>query len=567
MFDKRCIKALILIIFFLSFFSSLSRAATVKTPAEETNYTQYSQHEEITGFLSLVGHLSKEMAVQIIGKTRETKNYPSKDLYLCIINEEGADSPYELNRKKPTFLLVASQHGSEQSAKEAALWIIRDLAVGKLRTLLKKLNFLIILQANPYGNWFDQRRNELDLDMNRDHVKLEAPGVEAIHHVFRAWMPEVTMDVHEKGDDFYRLSIGCISNANIHPSLQEFSRYKILTEVEKKLKKKRITFHEYLVTQPMGIDSSAGVRYRPEDLERREMMKRYSTTDLNDGRNSLGIYETLSFIQEGASRREIKTLRDRTTWQYYGIRFFAESIAENGEEIISLVRSLRKKLLERARVFSEEDLVHLRMKYARSEKEPELNIEKFERIEVPIRGILKVDRKAGDPLTRDDIAPYPYLSEYRIIKEVVKNWFPDVEPTLSVPRPLGYIIPAKHQDVVETLLRHEIKVEMLMKDIHLEVESYQIEDIVPAKYDYLPPQRIEVVKKKLRTIIKRGDFYVSCAQPGANLIPCLLEPQSQYGFIRYWKFKLVPEAGDIFPFYRFVGKEALPLIPYKNWKR
>ncbi|GAI26745.1 unnamed protein product, partial [marine sediment metagenome] len=32
------------------------------------------------------------------------------------------------------------------------------------------------------------------------------------------------------------------------------------------------------------------------------------------------------------------------------------------------------------------------------------------------------------------------------------NWFPDVEPTLSVPRPLGYIIPAKHLDVVETLL-------------------------------------------------------------------------------------------------------------------
>ena len=220
MFDKRCFKALILVTFLLFFPFFVLGAATVKTPAEETNYTQYSQHEEITGFLSLVGHLSKEMAVQIIGKTRETKNYPSKDLYLCIINEEGADSPHKLNRDKPTFLLVASQHGSEQSAKEAALWIIRDLAVGKLRTLLKKLNCLIILQANPYGNWFDQRRNELDLDMNRDHVKLEAPGVEAIHHVFRAWMPEVTMDVHEKGDDFYRLSIGCISNSNIHPNLQ-----------------------------------------------------------------------------------------------------------------------------------------------------------------------------------------------------------------------------------------------------------------------------------------------------------------------------------------------------------
>ena len=567
MFYKRRFKAFIFVIFFLFFSSFISGVETVKTPAEETSYTEYSQYEEITEFLSHVSHLSEKTKVQIIGQTRETRNYPKKDLYLCIISEEGADSPHKLNRKKPTFLLVAAQHGNEQSAKEAALWLIRDLATGKLESLVKKVNFLIIPQANPYGNWFDQRRNEQDLDLNRDHVKLEAPEVEAIHHVFRVWMPEVTMDVHEKGDDFYRVSIGCVSNANIHQSLQEFSRSKILAEVWKKLVKRRITHFEYLVTQPMGIDSSAGVQYRQEDLERREMMKRYSTTDLNDGRNSLGIYETLSFIQEGASRHDLETLKERTNWQYYGIRYFAESVAEHAEEIISLVNGLRKKLLERAEIFSEEDLVHLRMEYARDEKEPELTIQRFERIEVPIRGVLKVDKKAGDLLARDDIAPYSYPSEYKVAKEVVTNWFPNVEPTLSVPRPLGYIIPAKYQDVVETLLGHDIKVEIFAKDIHLEIESYQIKEIEPARLDYLPPQKIEVEKKKLQTIIKRGDFYVSCAQWGANLVPCLFEPQSQYGFIRYWKFKLVPEVGDIFPFYRFVGEKTLPLIPYKDWQR
>ncbi len=190
MYDKRYLKTLILVIFFLFFSSFISWAETVKTPAEETNYTQYSQYEKITEFLSRVSHLSEKTKVQIIGQTRETENYPSKDLYLCIISEEGADSPLKLNRKKPTFLLVAAQHGREQSAKEAALWLIRDLATGKLESLVKKVNFLIIPQANPYGSFFDQRRNEQDLDLNRDHVKLEAPEVEAIHHVFRTWMPK-----------------------------------------------------------------------------------------------------------------------------------------------------------------------------------------------------------------------------------------------------------------------------------------------------------------------------------------------------------------------------------------
>lgn len=560
-------KIIVLLVFSLFFSCFISWAETVKTPAEETNYTEYSQYEKITEFLSRVSHLSEEMKVQIVGQTRERKKYPSKDIYLCIISEEGVDSPHKLNRKKPTFLLVAAQHGNEQSAKEAVLWLIRDLAMGKLEVLVKKVNFLIIPQANPYGSFFNQRRNEQDLDLNRDHVKLEAPEVEAIHHVFRTWMPEVTMDVHEKGDDFYRVSIGCVSNANIHQSLQEFSRSKILAEVWKKLEKQRITHHEYLITQRMGIDSSAGVQYRQEDLEGRDEMKRFSTTDLNDGRNSLGIYETLSFIQEGASRHDLKTLKERTNYQYHGIRYFAESIAGHGEEIISLVNDLRKKLLVKAKVFSEDDLVHLRMQYARDEKEPELTIQKFEEIEVPIRGVLKVDKKAGDLITRDDMARYRHPSEKKVVKEAVSNWFPNVEPTLSVPRPLGYIIPAKHLDVVETLLGHDIKVEMFAKDIHLEIESYQTKEIVPAGDDYLPPQKIEVEKKKLQTIIKRGDFYVSCAQWGANLVPCLLEPQSQYGFIRYWKFKLVPETGDIFPFYRFVGKKTLPLIPYKNWRR
>ena len=132
--------------------------------------------------------------------------------------------------------------------------LIRDLTVGELEPLLEQVNVLIIPQANPYGNDLDQRRNE----QNRDHVKLESPGVQAIHRVFRDWMPEVTIDVHEKGDDYYRVSTGCVSNANIHEELQSFSRSVVLAEVEADLKREQVPFHEYLITQPLGVDRSAG---------------------------------------------------------------------------------------------------------------------------------------------------------------------------------------------------------------------------------------------------------------------------------------------------------------------
>ena len=557
-----------IIIFFigLSFIFTGSEAQTLKTPAEEANYKQYSQHEEIARFLCALDAQAKEVAVQIIGRTKEVKGFPSKDLYLCLISDEGASSPQTLNRNKLTMMLTASQHGNEQSAKEAALWLIRDIAVGELKPLLKKMNFLFIPQTNPVGNWNDIRENEIELDMNRDHVKLEAEGVAAIHGVFRAFMPEVTMDVHEKGDDYYRVSIGCVSNINISPALLELSRTKILPEVEKNLAAKNLTFHEYLVTSEMGIDTSAGANYRPEELAKRETLKRYSTTDLNDGRNSLGIYETLSFIQEGASRHDLETLQERTRWQYFGIRLFAEAVAKNSADILDLVRNLRTALIEKARVYSEQNRVHLRMDYVRDEKNPTLTLKKFETAEYPVRGVLKFDKKAGDLLTAADLAPYPLPASVKVVTDVVKNWFPNVESKLSVPRPLGYIIPAQHQDIIELLLEHGISVGIFVKDRLLEIEAYAATEVVPSKYDYLPPEKIEVEIKALPTIIKKGDFYVSCAQPAANLIPCLLEPQSEYGFIRYWKFKIVPDKGGIFAFTRLVKGQELAVAPYKNWR-
>ncbi len=538
----------------------------IKTPTEEVNFVQYSQHGDIARFLSHLDHLSQELRVRVVGRTLPVRDYSAKDIFLCVLSAEGAASPGELDRSKPTFYLVAAKHGNEQSAKEAALRLVRDLAVGVLKPLLQKANVLVLPAANYYGHFFDQRRNEQDLDLNRDQVKLESAEAECINRIFVAWMPEVTLDVHEKGDDYYRVSIGCVSNANIHPSLLEFERGVMLAEVERALTEKKITFHEYLITQAMGIDSSAGVGYGWAETAGRQMMKRFSTTDLNDGRNSPGIYETLSFIQEGASRHDLASLEERTDYQYYGIRFLLESVTRNGDRINGLVRGLRHELINRASACDDEDLVHLRMQYARDPQQPTLTIRQFQRSRSPIRGILRVDKKAGDPLTADDIAPNPARSEYQVVEEVIENWFPLVEPTLSVVRPVGYVIPASHADVVETLLRHGLGLEVFTADFPLQVEAYQVTGVVPARFDYLAPEKLDVEKKTWMAIAKKGDIYISCAQPGANLIPCLLEPQSQYGLIRYWTYKLVPEKGDVFPFYRVIQAGDLPVVRYRDWR-
>jgi hypothetical protein len=542
--------------------AALQAAAVVPTPAEESGYKEYSQHEAIARFLGRVAAAAPEVKVQVVGRTKDVREYPSQDLYLVILSEEGAALPEQLNAAKPTVLITAAQHGNEQSAKEAALAVIRDLALGDLKPLLKKINVLVMPQANPYGNFFDRRTNELDLDMNRDHVKLETEGVAAIHRVFHEWLPEVTIDAHEKGDDYYRVSIGCVSNINVDPRFQEFSRGTLLAEVDQALAKKDIAFHEYLVTEEMGINTSAGAAIRPEDLLNREMMKRYSTTDINDGRNSLGIYQTLSFIQECASRHDVRTLAARTRWQYAGLRSFLESVVRHAAEVKFLVKEGRQALLTPARLS-----VYLKMDYARDPKQPELNLKKFENADSTILGVLKADKKAGESVSEEDLSDYPWPDKVKVVSEVVKNWFPRVEGRLCLYRPLGYIIPAANRPVVETLLRHGLAVQTFTQDTALEEEVYLASDVVPAKYDYLPPEVLKVEKKTMSAVVKKGDFYVSCAQTGAALIPCLLEPQSDFGFIRYQSLKLVPDKGGYFAIARYNGQASLPIILYRNFRR
>ncbi len=524
-------------VIFACVFVALALAAPapeLKTPAEMAGYSKYTQHEEVARFLTDLAKASPSVKLQVVGKTLGSKELPAVDLRLCILSEEGADSPARLNRKRTTYLVVASQHGNEQSGKEAALQLIRDLAIGNLKPLLKKINVLVMPQANPYGNFVNRRQNEQNLDLNRDHVKLEAPETRAIHSVIRTWMPEASLDIHEKGDDYYRVNTGCVSNLNISERLQKYSRERLFPAIAKKVEADGFTWHEYLVSDTVGGTGAAGA---PEPESGGETLLRYSTTDLNDGRNGPGIYETLSFIQEGASRHDIPTLEARTRWQYSGIRALTEYVADHATEIRSMVLQQRTELLYNAKKGAAGNRVHMRMQYVRDPAEPEITLQRFE----------GAGRKA---------AP---VENPKVVTETVKNWYPKVQSGLTVSRTAGYFLPAAQKEVVDNLLSHGIKVGVIAKETQLQVETYRVREIVPSKEDYVAPEKIEVALEKTKITAHKGDFFVSCVQPGANLIPSLLEPQSEYGLIRYHAFKLVPAAGETFAISRVPKAPRLQL--------
>lgn len=516
--------------------ATIASSQTLQTPAEASGYSRYTQHPEVASFLHAMAKASNHVKIQVVGRTGEAKELAPVDLYLAIVTAEGVDTPAALNRRKPTILVLGAQHGNEHSGKEAALALVRDLAVGELAPLLGQVNVLVMPQTNPYGNFVNRRPNEQGLDLNRDHVKLESPETRAIHAVFSGWMPEVSLDVHEKGYGYYQVNTGCVTNANISDAVREFSRRTIYRETEAAVTGAGATWHEYLVTEAMGSQGAAGAP-EPTDANR-EMLTRPSTTDLNDGRNSLGIYETISFIQEGASRHDIETLRERTAYQYLGVKALVQSVARHAGEVLALVTRNRAALLARAKAPAAGDMVHLRMVHARDPKEPELTVKSFE--ETP--GVAAA--AAASP---------------KVVTSVVKNWFPAVQPTVSVRRAPGYLVPAAHRDVVETLRAHGILLQALAADTEIEVEQYRVDDVTPSAEDYVAPEKIQVTKTTVKTTAKKGDFYVSGAQAAANLVPNLLEPQAEFGLVRYRSYKLLPQKGEAFAILRVTQAAALPL--------
>lgn len=100
------------------------------------------------------------------------------------------------------YLVVASQHGYEETPREAALQVIRNLAYTTApdeETWLTDNVAVFIPTANPDGTIANTRENGAGADINRDHIALAQPEGRAIARTIMATSPMFIYDGHETG--------------------------------------------------------------------------------------------------------------------------------------------------------------------------------------------------------------------------------------------------------------------------------------------------------------------------------------------------------------------------------
>jgi hypothetical protein len=485
--------------------STLILSQTLLSPLEKNNYTKPTSYEELSNFVYALDQSSDLLTVEIIGKSVENRN-----LYVM----KFSNSEFGADKSKIKVLIFAQQHGNEQSGKEGALLLAKELLEPKNKYLFDKIDFALVPQMNPDGSEKNKRRNANDMDLNRNHLILTEPETIALHKLFNQYLFEVTMDVHEYapyGDTWknygYRFNndeeVGTNTNINVSGEIRTLQKKEYLPYIKKYLNDRNFSFFEYSPGGPPEIDYI-----------------RQSTFDINDGRQSLGIQNTCSFIQEGLNGKDnfADNLKKRTEGQMTGMLGLLEFSYNHKDEIKTIVEKEREKLVTNK----------VLQKVA-------IQLEHFfdgSKLELPL------------------------LSYYSNTDTVVTvtDYRPVVKSIYDVERPKGYLVPKRFNEIIEWADRQALKYSNYKISDGDRIEQYYI-----SKIDSMDFERDIVVNPIVSTnevsykICEDEYFFIPTNQLKNNLIVIALEPKSELGLITYKKYEHLLKAGDSFPILRVVN--------------
>lgn len=176
------------------------------------------------------------------------------------------------------ILLVGGQHGDERGVRRA---LSRFEAAAAAIAQASGVQLAILPDVNPDGAAARTRNNALGIDLNRDHVLLQAPETEALHRFARHWAPDLVVDLHnypsrrkhwvERG---LRLGWDVALDFPTHPAAPLASGHWLLDTLEEALRQ---------------VSRKQGFRYGRYGLQDADGSFRHGTPRLGDARNTLSL--------------------------------------------------------------------------------------------------------------------------------------------------------------------------------------------------------------------------------------------------------------------------------------
>ncbi len=489
----------------------------ILTP-ERSNFDKTSTYGDVMNFINAIKTKSPYIQVTTIGKSPMGKEIP-----LVILANPAVSSPEQAKASgKMITYIQGNIHAGEVEGKEAVMMMIRDILLGSKATLLNNQIILFVPIYNSDGNdkmakglrpsqenspsETGERENGQGLDLNRDAMKMEAPETQGlIQNVITAWDPQMSVDLHTTNGTWHAYSLTWAPSYLYagEPATYNYTNGVMLPSITKKVKDTYGLFFgpygDYSTREGWPVKSFYTYNHHP----------RYII-------NQFGLRNRMAILSEAFAHERFYQ-RIHSTYAF--VFEILDYCSKHGKEIIQINHDA-----ETAAIKNVVDNAGKAKKGVRYKMVP--TADKLNGFRTYDYNYFTKPDGSKQLLKTGNIVSYDNVTYYGDFKDTVQS---------TVPR--GYIIPAALQNIAELLMKQGAKVEVLDKDEKLSGEIFTVEkyDRATRKFEGHNMASAEGKFEAATRTAHKGDFKVDLAQPLANLIFYLLEPQSDDGLVT-WNF-------------------------------
>ncbi|WP_449435934.1 M14 family metallopeptidase [Pedobacter steynii] len=434
-----------------------------------------------------------------------------KPLHLLVLSKDKIFDPVAIRKSNKRILLINNGiHPGEPEGIDASMMLARDLLKGDL--LPKDVVICIIPVYNIDGSFnrtgtsranqngpvaYGFRGNSKNYDLNRDFIKTDSKNSHSFQEIFNIWQPEIFVDTHtSNGADYqYVMTLIPTHKDKLNPVLSDYMTKTMLPSLYIEMKK-------------------AGYEMIPYVNSIEETPDQGITGFLESARYSTGyttLHNTIGFMPETHMLKDYDKRVDAT---YKLLQIYINVVVRDAKIIGENKRKADEQVAKQTKfpitwILDETVSEDLEFKGYTAKQKPS-----------EVSGIDRLYYDRNEPYTK-----------------IIKYWN-TYKPSVSVTKPIAYIIPKAWDKVVELLKLNNVKVQQLQKDTPIDVELYYITDYKtmssPFEGHYLHSNiKVNPIKQTLQ--FYEGDFVVYTNQPVNRYIIETLEPQAMDSFFN-WNF-------------------------------
>jgi len=507
------------------------------TETERTSFWETGRYDEVVAMAAKLKAASPFVRVRTIGQTSQ-----GRDLLLFIISTDNAFTPAAARRTgKPVVLIQNGIHAGEIAGKDATLMLLRDMLMLRSQEhLLKGATLLVLPVFNVDGHERRSQFNRINqsgpfemgwrataqrLNLNRDFAKADTPEMRAWLAMYRAWLPELTIDNHTTdGADYqYDVTLHMPVDQDIWPTLGRWADREFLPGLIGAMEA-----DGHVVSRYVGLGQ--------DDESTKGVVQTLYTPRFGNGYAAARNRQCL--LVETHSLKSYRT----QVWAHYDVlRHALEGFAKAPNATKAPNAPKATNALTRAVSEADAAIAGLGERY---QPETRLHLDGKIAADQPEQGVpytfkgieSRTEQSAVSGATYRIYGTRPANRETRLFAEAIT--------TVSASVPLAYAFPPEWRQLAELLTLHGIHIERLAQDRLADVELQRFRHVSWSPFPFEGHHRLNFDVERetqLHRTIPKGWFLVPMHTRDARLALNLLEPEAPDSLVRWGLFDTIFE--------------------------